>query len=146
MVRILQVIGNMNAGGMENMIMNYYRNLDREKIQFDFLLFSQGHCLFEDEIYNLGGKIYRVTPRRKNFIKNRRELKKFFKTYKYDIVEFHQGITYYYPLKMAKKYGVKNRIIHNHGIDRGFLKKFKIINNLYLRRRISNLATAFIFK
>lgn len=143
MIRILQVIGNMNGGGMENMIMNYYRNIDREKIQFDFLIFNKEHCLFEDEICRLGGKIYRVTSRRNNFIKNRKEITNFFKNNKYDIAEFHQGITYYYPLKMAKKYGVKNRIIHNHGIDRNFLKKFKIINNLYLKKRISNLANQY---
>lgn len=143
MIRILQVIAGMNAGGMENMIMNYYRNLDRKLIQFDFLIFTEGEAFFEKEILSLGGKIYKITSRRKNFIKNRIELKQFFVKYaqNYDIAEFHQGITYYYPLKMAKRYGVKARIIHNHGIDRKFLKYLKIYNELFAKRRISNLAT-----
>ena len=140
MVRVLQVIDNMNAGGMETMLMNYYRKIDRNKIQFDFLIFHKEHCLFEDEIENLGGKIYKITSRRENFLKNRRELKIFFKTHKYNIVEFHQGITYYYPLIIAKKYGIENRIIHNHGINLKYLKILKIYNNLYLKKRISNLA------
>lgn len=143
MIRILQVIAGMNAGGMENMIMNYYRNLDRKIIQFDFLIFTEGEAFFEKEILSLGGKIYKITSRRKNFIKNRIELKQFFVKYaqNYDIAEFHQGITYYYPLKMAKRYGVKARIIHNHGIDRKFLKYLKIYNEFFAKRRISNLAT-----
>lgn len=141
MIRILQVIAGMNAGGMETMIMNYYRNIDRSKVQFDFLISEKDKCFYEDEINMLGGKIYRVTSRRTNIIKNRKELKSFFKEHEYQIAEFHQGITYYYPLKMAKKYGVKNRIIHNHGIDRKFLKKLKIYNELYAKKRISNLAT-----
>ena len=141
MIRVLQVIAGMNAGGMETMIMNYYRNLDRTKIQFDFLISEKEKCFYEDEINSLGGKIYRVTSRRTDIIKNRKELKQFFKKHKYKIAEFHQGITYYYPLKMAKKYGVSKRIIHNHGIDRKFLKKFKIYNEVFAKRRISNLAT-----
>lgn len=141
MVRVLQVISGMNAGGMETMIMNYYRKMDRNKIQFDFLINTSEKCFYEDEIKSLGGKIYRVTARRKNVIKNRKELRNFFNNHKYLIAEFHQGITYYYPLKMAKKYGVKVRIIHNHGIDRKFLKYLKIYNEVFAKRRISNLAT-----
>ena len=142
MERILHVIGGMNAGGMETMIMNYYRRIDRKKIQFDFLIFNRNKCFYEDEIERLGGKIYRIeTSRRKSIIKNHKEVKEFFKNNKYNIVEFHQGITYYYPLKMAKKYNVSTRIIHNHGIDRNFLKKYKIYNELFAKIRISNLAT-----
>lgn len=141
MIRILQVLGGMNAGGMETMIMNYYRNIDRNKIQFDFLITAKEKCFYEDEIKKLGGKIYRVTARNTNILKNRKELKEFFRNNKYSVVEFHQGITYYYPLKMAKKHGVKTRIIHNHGIDRKFLKKYRIYNELFAKKRISNLAT-----
>ena len=143
MLRVLQVIGNMDAGGMETMLMNYYRKIDKKKIQFDFLIFNEEHCLHEDDIRKLGGKIYKLPSRRKNIIKNRIEVKAFFKSHNYDIVEFHQGITYYYPLKMAKKYGLKNRIIHNHGIDQKFLKRYRLYNNLYARRRISNLANQY---
>ena len=56
MLRVLQIIGSMNMGGAENFIMNVYRNIDREKIQFDFIVHREGY--FDDEIRKLGGKIF----------------------------------------------------------------------------------------
>ncbi|MBR3162059.1 MAG: glycosyltransferase [Bacilli bacterium] len=140
MIRVLQVIDNMNAGGMENMLMNYYRKIVKYNIQFDFLIFHKNKCFFEDEIISLGGNIFKVTSRRDNFILNRVETEDFFKTYHYDYVEFHQGITYYFPLEMAKKYNYMHRIIHNHGINRNYLKNFKLYNEIWAKKRISNLA------
>lgn len=117
MIRVLQVLGNMNIGGMESMLMNYYRNIDKNKVQFDFLLSDRGKCFYEDEIKALGGHVYKVTPRRKNPLKNRREMVDFFKNSDYDIIEIHQGVTYLLPLKLAKKFNIKNIIVHNHGVD-----------------------------
>lgn len=37
MIRILHVVTHMNRGGLESMIMNYYRTMDRSVMQFDFL-------------------------------------------------------------------------------------------------------------
>lgn len=141
MIKILHVIDGLNAGGMESMLMNYYRHLDKKKYKIDFLVFHKEKCFFEDEIHCMGGNIYKITPRRENPYKNRKEVKEFFKKNKYDIIEFHQGITYFYPLIMAKKYGNSIRIIHNHGINRKYLKNLKLYNNLYARKRISNLGT-----
>ena len=98
MIRVLQVLDNMNVGGMESMLMNYYRNIDKNKVQFDFLLSDRGKCFYEDEIKALGGHVYKVTPRRKNPLKNRREMVDFFKNSDYDIIEIHQGVTYLLPL------------------------------------------------
>ena len=53
-VRILHILHSMNRGGAENAIMNYYRHIDRDKLQFDFLLTEQNKCHFEDEINSLG--------------------------------------------------------------------------------------------
>lgn len=59
--RILHcLIGNMNVGGIETMLMELYRNIDRSKFQFDFVVHSKGENFYEKEIYLLGGKIYRV--------------------------------------------------------------------------------------
>ena len=144
MKRILHVIAGMNSGGMETMIMNYYRNIDRSKIQFDFLIYTEGKAFYEDEINKLGGKIFKVTSRRKNPLKNYKEIKEFFKNNKYEIAHFHQGPTYYYPLKMAKNYGVEKRIIHNHGINRMYKKVLKYPLELWLKPRICGLATDYI--
>lgn len=59
-IRILQVFAEMNRGGAETMIMNLYRHINREKIQFDFIVHTQEKCAFDDEIEQLGGRIYRV--------------------------------------------------------------------------------------
>lgn len=58
--RVLHVVSSMNRGGAETMLMNLYRHIDREKLQFDFVCHTMDKCDFEDEIYKLGGKIYRI--------------------------------------------------------------------------------------
>lgn len=144
MKKILHVIAGMNAGGMETMIMNYYRNIDRNKYKFDFLINEPNECFYEKEILKLGGKIYRVPFQRENYIKNHKMVKDIIKNNHYDAIHEHQGITYYYPLKCAKKYGIKNRIVHNHGINRNFLKYLKLYNNFYAKKRICSLGNNFV--
>lgn len=144
MKKVLHVLSGMNAGGMEGMIMNYYRNIDRSKYQFEFLINDLGKVFYEDEIIKLGGKLHRAPSQRKNILKNHYCVRKILLENDYDVIHAHQGITYYYPLKCAKNVGVKNRIVHNHGINRGFLKYLKIYNNIYARNRISSLANNFI--
>lgn len=144
MKKILHVIQGMNAGGMETLIMNYYRNINRNKYQFDFLINEKDKVFYEDEIIKLGGHIYRNTLPKENIFKNRKELKIFFSNNKYDVIHCHQGITYYYPLKIAKKVGIKNRVIHNHGINRNFLKFLFIYNELWAKRRITSLGNNYV--
>ena len=60
LIRILQVVTHMERGGLESMLMNYYRHIDREKVQFDFLVHRQERAALYDEIESLGGKIYRL--------------------------------------------------------------------------------------
>ena len=60
MIRVLQVVTNMDRGGLESMLMNYYRHIDREKIQFDFLVHRQDRAAFDDEIEARDGRIYRL--------------------------------------------------------------------------------------
>ena len=61
MIRVLQVVTHMNRGGLETMIMNYYRKIDREKVQFDFLVHRNYRADYDDEIESLGGHIYRIS-------------------------------------------------------------------------------------
>lgn len=58
-IRVLHVIGIMNRGGAETMIMNLYRHIDRSKVQFDFVENSSEPAIFDEEIISLGGRIYR---------------------------------------------------------------------------------------
>ena len=59
-MRVLQVVTKMDRGGLETMLMNYYRRIDRNKVQFDFLVHREERGAYDDEIELLGGKIYRL--------------------------------------------------------------------------------------
>ena len=72
-IRVLQVVASLNAGGMENYIMNLYRMVDKSKVQFDFVVHHAAVGLYEDEIQELGGKIYHFTVLDdKNVVKKRK--------------------------------------------------------------------------
>ena len=89
-IRVLQVVTELGMGGIQSFIMNVYRNIDREKIQFDFLLSTDKKGVFEEEIDQLGGKIYRVTSRNVSYYKNKKELNMFFREHKeYKCVHCH---------------------------------------------------------
>lgn len=116
MIRILHIVPNMQAGGLETLIMSWYRNIDRSKVQFDFLVHYQGKFFYDDEIERLGGKIYHLSVRDdSNFIKYLRDLDQFFKEHKeYKIVHGHMESLGQFYFKAAKKYGVPVRIAHSH--------------------------------
>ena len=57
-IRILQCVSNMNRAGIETMLMNFYRNIDRNEVQFDFLCNKSKPGDYDDEIRKLGGNIY----------------------------------------------------------------------------------------
>ena len=59
-IRVLHVVTYMGRGGLETMLMNYYREIDRDKIQFDFLVHREFEADYDQEILSLGGKIYRL--------------------------------------------------------------------------------------
>ena len=61
MIRVLQIVTYMGRGGLETMLMNYYRHIDRSKVQFDFLVHRDFEADYDKEILKLGGKIYHVS-------------------------------------------------------------------------------------
>ena len=75
-MRILQIGMTDNLGGIENYLMNYYRNINKEKIQFDFVNIYQNNLCFQEEIESLGGKVYKVSSYYKHPLKYINELKK----------------------------------------------------------------------
>lgn len=129
----------MNRGGIETMLMNYYRNIDRTKIQFDFLEHRTEISDYDEEIQLLGGKIYRVSPLNPFSIKYRNELKKFFQSHDYKIVHSHLDCMSYIPLIYAKKAGIKVLIAHAHSTSQD--KNLKFILKLLYKKKIKNVAT-----
>ena len=115
-IRILQVVNVMNRAGIETMLMNYYRNIDRNKVQFDFLTHRKEDGDYDEEIKSLGGKIYKM-PRLmpQNYIKYFKCMKKFFKDHpEYKIVHSHIDAMSSFPLRAAKKSGIEVKIAHSH--------------------------------
>lgn len=115
-IRILQVLTIMNRGGAEAMIMNYYRNIDRTKVQFDFLLHRKEKGAFDDEILSLGGRIYKLDPIDPfAYRKYKQELDVFFKNHsEYSIIHSHLNALSFIILGVARKNGIKIRISHSH--------------------------------
>ncbi|MDE7282698.1 MAG: glycosyltransferase, partial [Lachnospiraceae bacterium] len=113
-IRILHVLGGLSLGGAESRIMDLYRNMDRQKIQFDFLVHSSGEEHFDEEIEALGGRIYRV-PRFKvyNLFSYKKAIKSFFTVHhEYTAVHGHMTSTAGIYLPVAKKAGVPVTVAH----------------------------------
>lgn len=120
-MRVLHVVHSMNRGGLETFIMNIYRKIDRTKVQFDFLVHTNEECAYDQEIKDLGGKMYSVPNRRKGLLKYYKALNTFFKNHsEYKIVHQHlSSLTNVAPLKIASKYKVPVRIVHSHNTKQG---------------------------
>jgi len=122
MIRILHVFMSMDCGGAENMIMNIYRNIDREKIQFDFLVHKNTKGYFDDEIKEMGGRIFRV-PRfcLLNYFKYKKSIDTFFGEHKeFAAVHGHLGSSACVYLREAKK--CIFTIAHSHSADFDFFQ------------------------
>lgn len=114
-IRVLQVVINMNAGGIENMLMNLYRGIDKDKVQFDFLLHTKEKCFFDDEIIAMGGKIHRLYPiRLHNLKKYMNDTHRFFQEHDYKIIHSHMNIWSYFILNQAKRNKIPFRLAHSH--------------------------------
>ena len=120
MIRILHMIGSLNIGGSQAMIMNLYRNIDREKIQFDFILDHPEQLYFADEVRKLGGKIYFMpTFNGKNIFQVKRAWNSFFEEHtEYRILHSHVRSYASLYLPIAKKHGLYT-IIHSHSTANG---------------------------
>lgn len=149
-IRVLQIVGRMDRGGIENFVMNIYRNIDREKVQFDFLCHYGREAAFNDEIRDMGGRIYEMPAIRDEthvyywkLFEYIRALNKFFKDHKeYKIIHGQMTNTASIYMPIAKKHGVTTRIAHSHnshgkvgmlGVVTDILKKpvFKYATDLF---------------
>ncbi|MGG1573183.1 glycosyltransferase family 1 protein [Fictibacillus sp. NRS-1165] len=118
MIRILHITGGMNRGGQETFIMNVYRNIDRSKIQFDFVVHSNSKYDYEEEINKLGGKLHRLPPKKKNPLKYFSEIKKLVTVNNYSIVHRHTcNASSFLELYAAKQGGAQILIAHSHNTN-----------------------------
>ena len=140
-IRVLHIVSYMGRGGLETMIMNYYRHTNRTKVQFDFLVHRDFTADYDNEILALGGNIYRIPKLNPFSPLYFRALDSFFSEHHYDIVHSHLDCLSAYPLKIAEKHGVKTRIAHAHNADQDHNLKYLI--KAYAKRRIPRYATDF---
>ncbi|MGH2623889.1 MAG: glycosyltransferase, partial [Sphingobacterium sp.] len=154
-IRILHVVTIMNLGGIETFLMTLYRKIDRNKIQFDFLVHRTDVGFFDTEIRTLGGNIFyqdELNPLK--YLSYNKKLNLFFKTHCYNIVHSHLNANSAIVLQIAKKAGVPIRIAHSHidkdsGGIKGLLKNISknFINSVAnYRFACSNQAGKWLFK
>lgn len=120
MIRVLQVIGGLNRGGAETMIMNLYRAVDKTRVQFDFILNTDKPQSYTDEVLAMGGKIY-VLPKfnGKNYFSLKKAWNKFFLDHpEYKILHSHVRSYASLYIPIAKKHGLKT-IVHSHSTSNG---------------------------
>lgn len=143
MRRVLHVLAGLGSGGAESVIMNWYRNIDRSKVQFDFLIRSEEN-IYSDEISRLGGHVYVMPEFPKHYIANYIETDKFFKNnaVNYDAVHVHANALLYVNIfNIAKKYGIKKLVIHSH--NSSTVSKLFMPIHLFNRLRIKRLANVY---
>lgn len=143
-LRVLHVLGGMNLGGAESVVMNVYRTVDRSRIQFDFLVHTAGRCHFDSEIEALGGRIFRLPHPRtsglRSFRKGLRSVLREAGPYGaiHSHIHFFSGVV----LQEAMRCGVPVRVAHSHTTGGG--NDTPLLRRIYMaamRKRILESAT-----
>lgn len=143
MIRVLHSVSNMDRAGLETMLMNYYRHIDREQIQFDFLANKPKPGAYEEEVKELGGRIF-VSPgfNPVKLPKYRKFMKSLFQEHpEIQIVHAHNGALAYYALREAQRNQIPHRIAHSHNSKINFDLKWPM--KQYCRSHMKNAATEF---
>lgn len=148
-IRILNLFTIMNRGGAETMVMNYYRAIDKSKIQFDFMVHRQERGAYDDEIEAMGGRIFKMCPiYPQNLFRYQQMLKEFFDNHpEYQILHSHMSELGYFAFKEAIKHNVPVRICHAHSSPNfkieSFKEKLKVLPREILARGMRKLSTDF---
>lgn len=138
MIRVLHSVSNMDRAGIETMLMNYYRHMDRDKIQFDFLCNKRKPGAYDSEIKSMGGRIFHTPGLNPiKYLKYLKYMRNLFKKYpEYKIVEAHNGALGVYALYAAKINSIPNRIFHAHGAS--ITKDWKLPIKLFCKSKLKS--------
>ena len=141
MIRVAIIMGKMHAGGKKNLVMEYYRHIDRNKIQFDFLCDADSNSVPKDEIEALGGRVY-IIPPYQNILANMSEMKRIFIENKYLVVHGYNSTMNLFAMLVGKQCGIPIRI--NESISMGHKKDSKNLFKSILRPFSSCFATHYM--
>lgn len=142
-IRVLQVVTTMDMGGLESFIMNIYRNIDRDKIQFDFLKHRDDKSFFDEEIKNMGGRIFNVPSINPMHHKKYLDSLDFFfqKNNEYKIVHSHINTFSMYVLRAAEKANIPVRVSHSHIAPTKNNIHLKLPFRLYTKNKLTTFTT-----
>lgn len=114
-IKIIQVVGSMNLGGIEAFLMNILRNIDRSRFEMLFLCYSDEEYAYEKEINTLGSRIIHISsPKKVGYFKHLKELINVFEKEKPDVVHAHNEFNAGFSMYAAKKCCIKKRFSHAH--------------------------------
>lgn len=142
-LKILVLGMSSTKAGTEIFILNYFNNINKHDIQFDFIKRSKSKIIFEDEILESGSKIFYIPKKSEDFFGYKKSMKNLFSSFSqnYDAIWCHEmSVTNIDFLKYAKKYGINIRIIHSHS-SQYYGSKWKYFLHLININKLPHLAT-----
>ncbi len=112
-VRVAQVVGKLTAGGVEAVVNNYYRQMDRSRCQFDYYIDADSACPPARAMEALGARYFTVPPYQ-HLPGYMAALWRHFRAERYQIVHVHMNALSVFALAAAWAAGVPVRIVHSH--------------------------------
>lgn len=109
MIKVAVIGGPILSGGKKNLIMEYFRHIDKSQVQMDIICNDDSNAIPQDEIESLGGRV-KIVPAFKDVIGHTKALEKLFKEEEYDVVHAYNSMMNLFPMYAAEKTGVKVRI------------------------------------
>ena len=128
-IRVASVIGRYIGGGVEAVTINYYRNIDKNKVQLDFICDEDSTNIPYEEIEKMGGKVIIIPSYSKPF-KYHKELKRVLKEGNYKIIHSNINTLSVFSLFAAKCAGVPVRIAHSHSTTNKKEKKKNLMKQI----------------
>ena len=128
-IRVAQIMGKLWAGGVEAVVFNYYREVDKSKVQFDFFYDDDSTVEPPQDIVDMGARFYKI-PKYQNVLKYLKTLDKYFKDANYKIVHSHINSLSVLPLFVAWKRRIPIRIAHNHSVPGGTERWKNVLKNI----------------
>lgn len=146
-ISILHVVDSIRIlSGVSSFLMNIYRNIDRNKFKFSFLVCKRDQLSYEKEILSLGGSVFYISNplNIKTHFTAINDSKNFFKNHAgyFDIIELHSPNLLEFTVKYAKRNGAKICIAHSHSTVSSD-SFFKRIINFFLTYRVDTLCNVF---
>ena len=147
-IRVLQAVPSMGHGGIEHFLMNLYRAIDKDKVQFDFMYRVSYECVFDKEIDAMGGRIFRCVDPDRHPVRSGRFYRSFFAEHpEFCAVHEHRsGCDGFFGLMRAAKHaGVPIRILHSHNSQKGWAyNPVKDLTDAFNAPRLAAFANTFV--